>query len=667
MVEQGRLFAAEHEGIEPDILLLAKALGGGLVPLGACIVSKRVWTSSFGKYHSSTFANNHLVSSVGLATLRYLLSDEQALVKQVHQKGIYLRKQLDKLVEKYAKAFSKVDGQGLMQGLYLNEWSGEDSYAMSVASTTGNAVPLVCGYLLNEHYVLTCPALNQNNVLRIEPPLTIELTEIDRLILALEEAGKLISKGNFASLLSYTTGIPSSHIDVPSSYDFTKEVHSGVQFPSPSEKCLGKFAFLIHPTEIDDILRIMPASLKHFSEDQKQEFVSWIEKWCSRSSDPGIAYHMPAIRSKLGGYAEGWLMCSLLKPAQILSLSPFEKKVLMEDYIELCQEKNVDIIGLGAFTSVITRAGTELVECDIPITTGNSLTAMASAESLRFAAKEKGINLAKINVGVIGAAGSVGRLVCKSLIFDCGHLTLFGNPKNSSSIKKLQILAGELYQDMICACLESNSNSKHINKAFIKYVSTTVFHTNILVCKDEKSLIQLYFFVEEGLSLSGCNSPIRVTVDLERYLPTVAAVVSATSQGYSFIEPDLLSPYTIVCDAARPPDVRSNVQQKRKDIFVYEGALVNLPEQIKFGSANIVGLPIGVNLACLCETITLAMSGVKRNYSIGNEVPLNEAQEVLWLARKHGFEILMPSCNEDIFNNYYEGLSVWNNQLTFSS
>src|SRR5262249_54965580 len=68
----GRLFAAEHEQVTPDVLLLAKALGGGLVPIGACLCSRDAWTPEFGNYHSSTFANNHLTCSIALATLRVL-------------------------------------------------------------------------------------------------------------------------------------------------------------------------------------------------------------------------------------------------------------------------------------------------------------------------------------------------------------------------------------------------------------------------------------------------------------------------------------------------------------------------------------------------------------------------------------------------------------------
>jgi acetylornithine/succinyldiaminopimelate/putrescine aminotransferase len=201
----GKLFAAEHEGVEVDILLLAKALGGGLVSLGACVTADNVWDSDFGLYHSSTFANNHLSCSIGLATLNLLLENDQLLVREVGEKGDYLRLGLERIVQSYPKAFSEVNGRGLMQGLRLAEWNGEQSYFLSYASSTGTAVPLVCGYLMAEYHILTAPAFNQSNVLRIEPSLTINRSEIDRLLLALDEVAQCITAGDVANLLYYLT------------------------------------------------------------------------------------------------------------------------------------------------------------------------------------------------------------------------------------------------------------------------------------------------------------------------------------------------------------------------------------------------------------------------------------------------------------------------------
>jgi acetylornithine/succinyldiaminopimelate/putrescine aminotransferase len=206
----GMLFAAEHDGLEPDILLLAKALGGGFVSLGACIAAEHAWTEEFGLYHSSTFANNHLSCAIGLAVINELLRDERHLVHEVAAKGHYLRRGLERLVDAYPKAYDGVSGMGLMQGLGITPWEGKDSYFLAHASSTGTAVPLICGYLMAEHGILTAPTFNHSGVLRLEPSLTITYVEIDRLLVALEDVAQLLTHGDFARLLEYVTGAPDS-------------------------------------------------------------------------------------------------------------------------------------------------------------------------------------------------------------------------------------------------------------------------------------------------------------------------------------------------------------------------------------------------------------------------------------------------------------------------
>ena len=79
----GRLFACEEEGVTPDILALAKALGGGLMPIGACLYSEAAYTEHFDLRHGSTFAGNTLACRAALAAIAELTKDDQQLVRQV--------------------------------------------------------------------------------------------------------------------------------------------------------------------------------------------------------------------------------------------------------------------------------------------------------------------------------------------------------------------------------------------------------------------------------------------------------------------------------------------------------------------------------------------------------------------------------------------------------
>jgi hypothetical protein len=75
---------------------------------------------------------------------------------------------------------------------------------------------------------------------------------------------------------------------------------------------------------------------------------------------------------------------------------------------------------------------------------------------------------------------------------------------------------------------------------------------------------------------------------------------------------------------------------------VYEGGVVHLPEDISFGRQNVLGYPSGLNVACLGETIALAMEGATRSYSLGNRIDYAEAVGIYEAALRHGFRPHIP-------------------------
>ena len=94
----GPMFAVEREGVEPDILTLAKSMGGGLVPLGAMIARRDVWMKAYGSFqtfalHSSTFSGGSLACAAGLATLRVLT--ESRLLDHAARRASQLREGLE--------------------------------------------------------------------------------------------------------------------------------------------------------------------------------------------------------------------------------------------------------------------------------------------------------------------------------------------------------------------------------------------------------------------------------------------------------------------------------------------------------------------------------------------------------------------------------------------
>ena len=163
MGRTGTLFAYEQLGVQPDIMTLAKGLGGG-VPIGACLATDSVAKAFSPGSHASTFGGNPLACAAGLAVCRALL--EGHVLDHARQMGEYLAKGLSNCKERH-RVVREVRGLGLLQGMEL------DMDGKTIVSEC-----LARGILING---------TGERVLRFVPPLIITQLEIDRLLDTLGE------------------------------------------------------------------------------------------------------------------------------------------------------------------------------------------------------------------------------------------------------------------------------------------------------------------------------------------------------------------------------------------------------------------------------------------------------------------------------------------------
>jgi len=631
----GTLFAGSAEpGLSPDMVLVAKALGGGIVPIGAMLCTSAAWCEAFGFFHSSTFANNGFTCAVANRVLDVLLADDQAVVHHARALGELLQAGLDALVARHPRAFVQRTGRGLMQALVMAPWVGECSYFTAHASRKGYAVPLLAGYLLGVHHIVTAPVFNQNATLRLEPPLTIEPHEVQRLLDALEAAARLIEDEDYTGLLRYVS--EPAGVRLPAQAPIRRVVHEPTwTAPRAWEKRRGSFAFLIHPTDDDVLYATLPAEFAQLDPTRKASWRAWMATWFKRMHEPEAVYHLPALRSRQGGYVEGWLIAAPLTPLQMMRLRKEEKAALLAAYTDVARELGVDITGLGAFTSVIARGGADLQGCGLNLTTGNSLTGIASVESLRHVVGAQGRAFEDETVAVIGAAGSIGRLAALHTGRYGRRLVLLGNPSNPAAADSLHAVAGEVYNKAAqMALLQADAGLP----ALLLEALGAAEIVRLLETHGAGDPRRFKQAVEERLAARGVrHAPITVSVDLAAELPRAGVVLSASGAGKSFVDPRLLAPQSIVCDVARPLDVLGSVREQRPDVMVYEGGLMKLPEHVAFGAQNVLGYPRGVNLACLSETMVLAMEGTRRSHSIGNMIEYDEALAIFDKSRQHGF------------------------------
>jgi len=152
----GNFFAFEPSGIKPDIVPIAKGIGGGF-PLGACLVNKKVSIGMTTGTHGSTFGGNPLAMAIGNAVLDVLF--EKDFLKNVKKKGDYFQQSLNRIKKKYPKIIGEIRGIGLMLGLKM------------LSDNTEFMKKLM------DHKMLTVKA--EENVIRLFPPLIVNNTELD--------------------------------------------------------------------------------------------------------------------------------------------------------------------------------------------------------------------------------------------------------------------------------------------------------------------------------------------------------------------------------------------------------------------------------------------------------------------------------------------------------
>ncbi len=103
------------------------------------------------------------------------------------------------------------------------------------------------------------------------------------------------------------------------------------------------------------------------------------------------------------------------------------------------------------------------------------------------------------------------------------------------------------------------------------------------------------------------------------------------------IEPEHLKKGCVVCDVARPRDVSQRVHKERDDVLVIDGGVVEIPGEPRWEFS--IGLPDNLTLACVAETMVLALEGRWEPFTIGRTIPIERITEIAQFASKHGFRL----------------------------
>jgi len=289
---------------------------------------------------------------------------------------------------------------------------------------------------------------------------------------------------------------------------------------------------------------------------------------------PQVVSHITGVTGADGATAEGWFVGCPLTPRQFLELPEEYVLAKVSRAARIAQDTGARIVGLGAYTSVVGDAGVTVAKnVEIAVTTGNTYTVATAMEGTLQAGALMGIAPEQARAAVVGAAGSIGR-VCSHLMAEtAASLTLVGRDR-----QKLEAVREEIGRDTVT-----------------------------------------------------------VSTDPLQALPQADLVITVTSAVDTVIEPEYLKPGAVVCDVARPRDVSRAVAERRPDVLVIEGGVVQVPGPVDFGMD--FGFPPGTAYACMAETMLLALEERYECFSLGRELEVEKVREIRRLAQKHGFRL----------------------------
>ena len=330
------------------------------------------------------------------------------------------------------------------------------------------------------------------------------------------------------------------------------------------------FAFIIHPIDPKrDVSRKFPL-LGHVLNEKQIDFFSTFFPPVYISEIEGIT------SQATGKEIKGWFIACPYTPKRMMELpeQTVYRKIIQTG--RLAEKLGAQILGLGAFTSVVGDAGVTIAKAlEVPVTTGDSFTVMVAVDAIREAASVMDIPLKGATAAVVGATGAIGQVCAELLADDVERLYLIGRRQD-----KLEELRDRLK---------------------VHARSELIVSTKMDVLKEAQ------------------------------------LILTVTSAIHDIVRPEHLQPGSVVCDVARPRDVSAMVAAVRDDILVIDGGMVDVPGPVDFHFN--FGFPAGKAYACMAETIALALEGRFEDYTLGKHLTRTRVEEIDKIAKKHGFRL----------------------------
>jgi acetylornithine/succinyldiaminopimelate/putrescine aminotransferase/predicted amino acid dehydrogenase len=601
----GMLSSGAHLGVCADLYCFSKALGGGVAKVAAMLTRKDRYNERFGFLHTSTFAEDSFSSAVACRVLQLL---GRGAVEEGMAVAELLKRELEDLQARYPSVIKEIRGRGFLLGVEFHSSIRQSCYEFKLFCDLGMIGYFFSSSLLHHERLRVNPTLSSPYTLRLETSLFTTPEEVRQICTGLDRLCGAISRLD----MDYFFG----HIFPGCRIGPAHRIPAGViryeKGPRPSA------VFLSHVIQTEDIKKIFHALKNVPSEVLEQQLRDLFDLF-----EFQVYYH-GRLRGNNGREVDAVILALPAPSGLLRELYKSERSYLLCDKIqralEHAKELGARTVGLGQFTSIVTRNGLCLDSGGLNLTTGNAYTVSLMIEATLRLAEERKIDMKEARIGFVGAAGNIVSVAASILADHCGKVSFFYHTPVERSKKLVLVLLGFL-QEMASAPPGVYCAGR-ISRA--------------IGGRNPKGREDLLAF----LGRPAVKEVLAVETDLAR-LRHCDIVLTGTNAARPSIEPEFLKGGAVVVDAGVPGDVPVRLRELRPDVMVIKGGIARIPKAD--GRQQTIFLPSfplkeGQAFGCMSETFSIGLSNGCRIYHVG---PLHRevVEKARSIAQSAGFEL----------------------------
>lgn len=611
-----------QSGIFADYYLFSKSFGGGMVKNAALVIDKKHYHEGFGVVHTSTYSDDSYSAELSLKALHIAKSETES----IQRKGQFVENCLRNVQQKFPKVVKEVRGAGLMWGVEFFDLDVSENYSFQMFSRSGYLNYLYCSYLLNQWNIRIAPTLSDPHTLRVLPSIFVTEKELAHFQSALEALAHIIYYRDFYKLIEHL--LPKEERDLRLLTDFGQ----GTVIIDVDESVTHSVGFISHYINENGVKDGDPSMGVLSNETINQLLESVLE-----ISSP-ILLHARKMEGTSGKSVNTYFAGMLFTASMAREMM---NRNLYTQYADLCNDAvdflhetfNCSLVGLGQYSSVITKNGKAIRNPHVFVTTGNSYTVGIGVQAIKEEITKRIQAETPLTLGVLGAAGNICSTYVKCFLPYFSKMVLKGSDSKGGKLKTLRFLRELIHYILSEMVSNSDARSSVIHsKTFDLFANSATYQG---LTSGQFSLNDLSL-AEKLMKELGNDFPFHVIDTLEELVQCDVTVV-ATNHPKPFLYSRYFADHSIVYDISVPVNSTDELIQNTRNIKVIMGGVVELPfEQTITMRAYPLGK--GEAFACISETILLGLEEKLCNFSYGNLHP-TQVNYMNQLGAKHGFKL----------------------------